>query len=702
MTPYSRDWLYGFKDLERKYKYDRHRKQVIAYYNIPCAFDIETTSTYSQKEKFAYAYEYSFAIKDNACYVRTIEDFARLCKDLQLWLMLSPSQRLVVYVHNLGFEFQFIRKYFKWLKVFAVDDRKPIVATTVQGIEFRDSYILSAYSLAKTADNLVSHNIHKLVGDLDYSLVRHSQTPLTAQELTYCENDVLIITAYIAEQINQYGDITKIPMTNTGRVRKFVRQNCLRDQKSKGGKTIGKRYRELMTECSLMLDSYIYCKQAFQGGYVHASNLYSGKVLHDVHSVDFNSSYPYVMCSEKYPMGKPNELSREMFHVKHFGNDCNDREYCYLLRIRLEKPHSKYTYESYLSESKCVGDKIVASNGRVFEAEWLETTITDIDLDIIIKTYDYKSIQILGGYYFYKQYLPRTIIDSVLTLYEKKNSLKGVQGKEVEYLVSKQMLNSCYGMCVTDIVRVENQYENDDWIELKPDRDKMQAMVQKENNNRNRFLYYPWGIFVTAYARRNLWQGIIAMQDDYVYSDTDSIKYLHKDKHDDYIAMYNAICRDKLQAMCDFRKLDFARCVPTDRLLGVFDYEGKSDYFKTLGAKRYMTYANGKYKLTVAGLSKQNGMDYILELADNDVDKAFELFSDNLSIPANKTGKQTHTYIDTAKTAQVTDYLGNTQTITALSSVHLESASFELSISNRYAEFLRAFLQGYILKGGYL
>lgn len=683
-----------------KTKYDKGMKSVINYLNAPCALDIETTSHYTTKgEKIAWLYEYSFAIENNACYGRSIEEMQGMIKDLQLYYQLSPCNRLVVYVHNLGFEFQFLRKYFRWIKVFAVDERKPIVALTVQGIEFRDSYILSAYSLAKTADNLVSHDIRKLTGDLDYGLIRHKDTPLTDKELAYCENDVLIITAYIREQIAQYGDITKIPMTNTGRVRNFVRDNCLRNKHVKGGKSIGKRYREIMRECSLTLESYIYCKQAFQGGYTHASNLYSGKVLKDVHSVDFNSSYPYCMLSEQYPMGKPIPLERKMFHVKHF---LGEREYCYLLKIRLEKPHSKLTYECYLSESKCRGENIVASNGRVFEADWLETTITDIDLDIILDTYEYKSMQILGGYYFYKQYLPRTIIDSVLTLYENKTNLKGVDGKETEYLVSKGMLNSCYGMCVTDIVRAENIYENDEWLVDKPSIDVMRQLIDKDNASRNRFLYYPWGVFVTAYARRNLWQGIIAMQDDYVYSDTDSIKYLDKASHDAYIAKYNAGCESKLMAMCEFRRIDFDRCKPKGRLIGVYDYEGKSDYFKTLGAKRYMTYAGGKYKLTVAGLSKQNGMDYILDKAGGNVDKAFDLFDDNLSIPADRTGKQTHTYIDHDMAMTVTDYLGNVATVKPKSGIHLENAPFEMSISKQYGEFLRAFMQGYILKGGYI
>lgn len=691
------EWLRKFKDIKSKYKYDNGLKVGVGYFNLAVAFDIETTSIYDElNNKVAFMYEWTVALEDVAVYGRDWDSFKMLLNELRLWFMLSPTERLVVYVHNLGFEFQFMCKEFEWIKVFAVDERKPIVAVCKQGFEFRDSYILSGYSLEKTAENLTSHSIRKLVGDLDYSLIRHSETEMTEKELAYCENDVLIITAYIQEQIEQYGDITKIPLTNTGRVRSFVRQNCLRDMKRKGGKGIGKRYRELMTECKLDLRSYVFCKKAFQGGFTHASNKYVNEVLKDVHSIDFNSSYPYAMVSEKYPMSRPLELEDTKMV---FDND----DYCYLIRVKIKKLHSKFTYESYLSESKCSGDGFVSVNGRLFSADWVETIVTDVDLRIIMQTYEYKSLKILDGYYFYKQYLPRTVIDSILTLYQNKTELKGVEDKAVEYLLSKGMLNSVYGMCVTDIVREENVFEGNEWVKSRPDIQNMMESISKDNENRNRFLYYPWGVWVTAYARYNLWNGIIEMGDDYVYSDTDSIKFLNYESHTEYIKEYNNRCLDKLKVMCDFRKFDIERCRPKGRLLGVFDYEGKVDRFKTLGAKRYMTYSEEKgYKLTVAGLSKQNGMDYIRELCNDDVEKVFEMFDDGLSIPKERTGKNTHTYVDREYELDVTDYRGVTSHIKTLSGVHLEKAGFELGMSGRYLEFLKAFKDGYILKRGYI
>lgn len=207
----------------------------ITYINAPASFDIETSSFYNNGKKQAIMYIWSFAIERYVILGRTWEEFIELLNTISEYLELSQTKRFVIYVHNLPYEFQFMRKQLTWKKVFAMKKREPVSALTDMGIEFRCSYKLSGYSLAKTAENLHKYTIKKLVGELDYSKIRHSETIILYNEKEYCKNDVLIVTAYIQEMIEEYGGIDRIPLTKTGIVRNYCRKQCF-TKGSGGGK----------------------------------------------------------------------------------------------------------------------------------------------------------------------------------------------------------------------------------------------------------------------------------------------------------------------------------------------------------------------------------------------------------------------------------------------------------------------------------
>lgn len=674
----------------------------ITYLNIECAFDIETTSikmANGEKSAFMYIWIFGIGYGQNVYYGRTWEQFTQLCNELTNIYKLDKEKRLIIYVHNLGYEFQFMRKHFEWENIFAIGERKPIKALTTGGIEFRDSYILSGYSLQKTAENLHTHKIEKMVGDLDYTKVRTQHTQLTDKELKYCENDVVIVNAYINEQIHQYGDISKIPLTNTGRVRDYVRNNCYYTTKNHAKTNKGKysRYRKVMQDLTVHPNEYQQLKRAFMGGFTHANAMYSGKLLHDVTSIDFTSSYPSTMLAEQYPMSRGRKIKVET--VAQLEKYC--QVYCLVFDVKFMNIRSKIIQENYISESKCFELKNPCiNNGRVHSADELAITITNVDFDIMKQCYEWDNIMIGDCVRYHKGYLPKAIIESILKLYEDKTVLKGVEGKEVEYLLSKGMINSVYGMSVTDIVKNEHTYTDEWGIELAD----IDEQIQKYNDSKSRFLFYPWGVFITAYSRRNLWTGIVALGDDYVYSDTDSIKLINYESHQGYIEWYNDMTVKKLQAMCDEYKIPYEKLAPktqngVEKMLGIWDYEGTYTNFKTLGAKRYMSEKDGKIELTVAGLSKQNGVDYMIEKCDGDVQKVFKMFNDNLHIPKNRTGKMTHTYIDEFQEYTILDYQGNESHIKTESGIHLESCEFTLSISEQYGKFLNNLMNGYIYQG---
>ena len=674
----------------------------VEYVNIPCGFDIESTSTYSGDEKLAFMYIWMLGIDHGkgVYFGRTWEELQEAFNTLQEHFGLGSSRRLVIYIHNFSYEFQFMRKYFEWVDVFSVSDRKPIKATTIQGIEFRDSYILSGFSLANTAKNLTIHKVKKMVGDLDYSLPRHHETPLTKEEMAYCENDIVIITAYISEQIDMYNDITKIPTTNTGRVRKHVKDECYFSSKNHRKSSKGKyvKYRKIMGDLTLDPETYTQLARGFMGGFTHANANYAGKTLQDVSSIDFTSSYPAVMVAEKFPMSrfKPLQVESESDLVTY----CN--KYALIFDVKFHNIRAKITQETYLSADKCfqlIG--VVENNGRVFRADLIATTLTEIDFAIMSQCYEWDSIELANVKYAHKNYLPKAIVKSVLEMYQGKTTLKDVEGAEVEYLLSKGMLNSVYGMCVTAVAKDNAIYEDDKWGVEKVN---LEEVIDEYNKSKNRFLYYPWGVWVTAYARRNLWTGIIAAGDDYVYSDTDSLKVLNYDSIVDYVNWYDADVMDKMKAACDYHGFDHDLLAPKTKdgvvkPIGIWDFEGTYSRFKTLGAKRYLLEKGGKLQITVAGLSKANGLEYMLEKSGGDNTGVFDAFTDDLYIPADRTGKSTHTYVDNEIDFLCVDYLGQAAKVSPRSGLHLEPAEYSLSLSALYKTFLAQLGAGYIFNG---
>lgn len=686
-------------------------KQHVEYLDIECAFDIETTSmTLDDGTDVGFMYAWAFGIENEKHLVigRTWEEFSQLLDDLTAYYHLGKDRKLVIYVHNLGFEFQFMRKYFKWDNVFTVDEREPIIAQTSGGIEFRDSYILSSYSLDKTAQMLTNHDIEKLTGDLDYSLIRHHDTELTERELDYIINDVLIILYYINEQRAMYGDITKIPITNTRRVRDYVRKQCYFDRPEDPNKSsYGKRtrYKKLMSDLSLSTETYRMSKRAFQGGYVHANSDCIDKELSEVVSYDITSSFPSVMITEQYPMsqGERVTFTKDMTYSDYLKTHVLIFDVRFTNLIRKEHRH-----EDYLSESKCVFQDALINNGRVQGAKDLVTTITNVDLDIISKVYDYDNIQFSNVYAFRKGYLPKAILDSIITLFHNKSTLNGVEGKELEAQLSKELLNSTYGMMVTDVVKNKVEYNSalDIWHTVNKN---PTIEIESYNNQDQRFLYYPWGVFVSAYARLNLWYAILAVNGDYVYSDTDSVKFTNHDTYKPFFEQYNQVIDMKLKRVAKLhRGIRLEDFKPVDsntgeiKSLGHFEVDGLYKKFKTLGAKMYLaeTYDN-ELELTVSGLNKNQGRQYLEDHSENN-EQAFDLFKDDLTIPKGYSGKMTHKYIDDEYTFEVTDYQGKTVEVTTLSGIYMEGSEFTIDRVRIAQRQLEQFLNGERPTGNHL
>ena len=695
------DKLSEFKEYisNLKYKVIKTNKG-ISYINLPCVVDIEVSSFYDTiGEKVGLMYCFTLGINGRSYLGRTKDDLLNLIAFIIDAFALSKDKRLIFFIQNLGYEFQFFMKWFKWISVFALKNRTPVKATTFDGIEFRCSYLLSGYSLAKIGEHLQKYKVQKMVGDLDYRLIRTPLTPLTDKEIGYVLNDGLVVMAYIMEQIeSHHNDITKIPLTKTGEVRKYCRNMCLYGgggSHKKSGRNFLKYHYFIKNLTIQSINEYKQLKRAFAGGFTHANPLIVGKVQHNVASYDFTSSYPAVMLSEKYPMtnGKLVTITSKEQFEKYLNL------YCCLFDATFTDIESKIWFEHYISQShcySCFNPKI--DNGRLISADEISITLTEQDYKIIEKTYSWKHLKIKNFRIYKRDYLPKEFIIAIIELYKKKTELKDIEEFAVEYLHSKELLNSCYGMCVTDICREEIEFnlETGTWKEEKSEKD-YEKDIQKYNDSKQRFLAYQWGIWVTAYARANLWNGILAIKEDYCYSDTDSIKLINPSEYSNYFTDYNERIVRKLHKMLDHYDLPHDAISPKTikgeiKTIGLWDFEFTCD-FKTLGAKRYVVKRGDKYTITISGLNKDTTMDYLIKTGKN----PFDFFQNGMYIPATYqidgetyigTGKNIHTYIDEQRDGVVIDYLGKKYEYHIETCIHMEESDYTLSLAHEFVDLL--------------
>ena len=673
-----------YKDFEFPKKVPIVKGSQGTFINVPCSFDIETTSFYHREEKVCCMYIWQFGFDDIAVYGRTWDEFTEWLDMLNTKLSLDEGYKLIVYVHNLGYEFQFLKDRYPISKLFAREKRKPMYFS-IGNIIFKDSLILSGMSLAKTLQDCGSE--HAKTDGLDYRKMRHSKTPLTAEEMEYCENDVLGLNDFIRKEMQKNGDISKIPTTKTGYVRRYVRDKCLKNP----------GYREQLNK-QLTTDPKIFAlmRDCFSGAYTHGSNTKIGLVCKDVASFDFTSSYPSVMLRHKYPCSRFSRL--DIIGI----NDLMDlsKKYCTLVHATMYKLVAKNNIHP-LSKHKCHYDQgsLIEDNGKIVRSDIVEIFVTGIDFLDLYECYDFESIQIHDFYYARKDYLPKEIIECVLDFYVGKTTLKGVKGKEEEYLVSKGMLNSMYGMCVTNPVAPKVEFDDDvkEWI-MKDKNQDLQKELCKIIANKKTFLNYAWGVFVTAYARHELYNGILETikNNDFIYADTDSMKIQNKDRYEKYIKEYNERAIEEINKCLDHYMIDRIKANPTGvNPMGVWDYEGSYDEFKTLGAKRYGYVKNGEFKFTISGLPNKKSpnsdgkcaLDWICK--DNKSGKyGMDFFTNKMYIPADYSCKLTHSYIDKSFSCIMTDYLGVQSEVSELSYVHLEPQDFTMNFSEVFLKYL--------------
>lgn len=560
-------------------------------------FDIETSTIEKTDGSFeGFMYHWQVCIDGYVCFGRTWKEFLTFLRKMNRALKnYDKKHKLVCYIHNFSYEFQFLYSWIKLTEVFAIDKRKPLKAISKDfNIEFRCSYLLSNMNLKKFIENTPNAHYFKGTGDLDYHKVFTPQTNLTMSELGYCFNDVMGLYEAIIYLLKEDTLVT-IPLTSTGYVRRECRNNMRKNKKNR------KQFLELKLNDKL----YTLCKDAFRGGNTASNRYKTNFINYNLSSYDMSSAYPYAMISGLYPITPFQEetiISLDML------DDYNNR-YCTLAYYSFEKVKLKKGVPfPYIPYSKCIEfiapnyetkfkGKEYCYNGRILEAEFIKIAMTNYDYQIFINQYDYDedNVRVEDFYYSHKGFLPKELTDTVIEFFTLKSQLKGIEEKEYEYMKSKNKLNSLYGMIVTDIIRQENLF-TDQWEKGE------NSTLEEYYSKRNNFLTYQWGLFVTAICRTNLQKAIDKIGLDCVYIDTDSVKFVGE--HDNVFEQIN-------QEMIDWCTqndiINYVNVGNHKYFLGLYDKEKGYSEFITLGAKKYAFNQNKKIGITVAGLNKKSG-----------------------------------------------------------------------------------------------
>ena len=731
-----------------KYSSDKSLKEktvaeVIEYLNIPIGGDTEVNPPIFNpisREDIVIPFLWQIFIIDRVICGFYLEDLEKFLSLFSAYHNLSHNKRMVIYWHNMAYDLSFLKKYFVWEDCFNVSMLRPTRWLTANGIEFRDSAILTGLSLEESAEEKCSYDVEKLTDIMDYNKFHFVGEDIDEDTLRYSLNDVKILSALIQDYITEYGDIAHIPYTLTGEVRLLMKKNCM-SKEFEGDEWNGFDFRKVMGDSTLSSEEFNMSRDAFQGGLVRANKFYMGQTLYGkITHIDLSSAYVSMICSKKFPLGKGKKI--KVKSIEQMRNLLKSDKFAFLiefgaLNVRLKPQYSQITT---LPEGKCwlKGDKdiadreyekkvtidgqkvyaehkIVNDNGSIVFADYVGVTMTDIDFRLFDLMYEVDNWEFLRVYQYELHYLPRPIVLTCLDLYKKKSSLKHAEGRnraerrklKVLYSKYKGCLNSIYGMFVYNYSKATAEYDTirDKWFKQDVD---LEKCIEEENNRKTRTTSYIAGVYVAAYVRYMIVKGAIECGKDFIYTDTDCLILFNYYKHKGWFDRYNQVIKDDLKAVCDKYDINYEEyCEPKDAKgdscpLGAWDIEDRYQLFKTKGAKRYMTVnKDGEYNITIAGCSKTYREEgKVKTVADywhrknGTIWKAFEEFESYSSatktgfyIDEEHSGKLTHKYFDKERKGTIC-VEGRMVDYRVKSGCILKPTSFKLGVEGFYEKLI--------------
>ena len=597
------------------------------YFDAICTLDTET-SKQTRDELIGdqtvtvvtgvWIYQWAMSINETLIAGRTADDLISLLQLLVKHYQISEKRRMVIWIHNLAYDASYLLNGL-WLAfdgavdVFATGQRRPVRIELAHGLELRCSYKLTNKSLAAWCVDSAPIRHAKLVGAIDYNVLRTPTTELTQVDWDYMLNDVCCQQDCL--RVTLRNELLRtVPMTSTGFVRRQMR-NAAREAKG-----WLRTFRNTLPTAK----QYLLMHQAFIGGYTHCNSLAMG-IWHDAIGIDGASHYPCMLATEWYPCGK--WYWREVYTYKDLKWLIWRKNYATIATITFEglRLRDFSTWNPYLPYSKAIrcstgdGDYLL-DNGKVIMCRKFTISLCDLDMRIVFEQYQWDRICIHEVMVCKRGPMPAWFLDVMREWYRDKVQLKvGPEGETEEdriarirrYSESKALLNSIYGMTATGWTHPMYKFDfgKQEW-EV-PDNQMTEEAIEKEIEKMRKpwsrqFLRYDTGLYTTAWGRYHLYRAMECFDPEKgglpLYCDTDSVKGCDCDM--EKLEKMN----EELRAASD--AAGFTICDPSGRPrpIGVFEPDGEYKRFTALHAKcyAYETY-DDRLHCTIAGVTSSNG-----------------------------------------------------------------------------------------------
>lgn len=682
--------LTAFARIKTRKRKGTAKRQAAVFPDMLCAFDIETTD--DGERAFMWGWQFAFLAAPGSEQYRTrrgvimelrepVVVFGDTWEEFQLLLSrirqaAGEDRTVAVYVHNLSYEYCFAAGILPFTSGFVIGNNK-VARLDMPGFEFRCSYCYTNKSLQQWTEGRVKHA--KTKGDLDFTVYREPGAEMTPAERQYRYNDVAGLVEALYKEYQTYKEtVTTAVMTSTGHVRREI------------NRATDYQLNKVKWDCEQDLRIAKKLHRLFRGGDTHGNRSMLGMIHAQVTGRDKKSSYPSVLLLKRFPVSSfipIKDRTPDAWHRWAWAK--NYRSFALVsiqgLSIKDNAP------DPYIARAKV--EKVSGSqcdNGRILYADAILMYVTDLDWRIIEDAYNMQSVEVLEAYAARADYLPPAFTKLVREFFRQKEVLGAAVKKleaagdyeaadraEEERAKFKGLVNSFYG-CLAEWLHLDELQYSPDKLDFVPVEHEDLAQYELETwqrRNKSR-LPYQWGVWCTAWARYEYYKGVKAVCSDYaapgcwIYGDTDSCKYLSDAGIEARFTELNA----SIKAECEAAPVPGYVDVGDKRIyLGLWEVEGVYDRFVTWGAKKYAYEDKRGLHITVAGLGKKIGAQYLAEHG------GLEAFDRGFTWPEGASGRTRAVYSEPMAAHAIT--LRSGRRITSAGYVRIIPTTYTLDIT---------------------